>query len=151
INAELLMKETGAIAFSDIGDIIDASAVSPKLKPLSQIPEHARRAIAVYKVRRYTQGQGEVEVVEVRLWDKLSALDKLMKLFGLGHGVSPIKDILYILGKCNPDLAAAATRLLMDKVMARRKGMPPPEPNNPASKLFECPKPQSEANGPAGS
>lgn len=57
-----------------VGEILDFTGDVPKLKPACQIPEHARRAIASVKVKRYVEGTGdkarEVEVTEFTLWNK---------------------------------------------------------------------------------
>jgi phage terminase small subunit len=132
INAELLMRETGAVAFSDLGDVFDFSGERPKLRAARQIPPHARRAISSIKFKRYVDGRGEdardVEVVEVKFWDKLSALEKLMKVFGLGREPAPLQDIIHHLAMLNPEYAAEVRRIITEKVMSRRKGVPAPEP-----------------------
>lgn len=103
IKADDILSEALLVAKSDVGDILDFSGDTPRLRVPSAIPEKARRAISAVKVRRYTEGKGdaarEVEVTEFRLWDKLSALDKLMRHLGLlkeqvelsGPGGSPIQ------------------------------------------------------------
>jgi hypothetical protein len=66
---------------------LDFSGEEPKLKPANTIPLHARRAISSIKVRRHAEGRGdeahEVEVRELKLWNKLAALDKLGEHLGL--------------------------------------------------------------------
>lgn len=83
ITTETILAELAAIAFSDIGDIVDLTNGVPRMKEPGQIPEHARRALSAIKVRRYTEGHGddarEVEMIEFRHWDKVAALDKLAK------------------------------------------------------------------------
>jgi phage terminase small subunit len=133
INAEMLMKEAGAIAFSDIGDIFDFSGPVLKLKPMSEVPAHARRAIAVYKTRRYVEGRGEdareVEVIEIKFWDKLAALNALMKVFGLGQEPAALRDILEMLATVNDEVATALKKGLIERHMANRKGVPKPSDN----------------------
>jgi phage terminase small subunit len=86
-DASRTLEEVGALAFSDVGQILDFSGPVPRLRPGDEIPEAARRAIASIKLKRYTEGTGdqarEAEVVELRLWNKLGALEKLMKHLGL--------------------------------------------------------------------
>jgi phage terminase small subunit len=87
VEADDVLRELLLLARSDLGDVLDFSGQSVALRPACLIPEKARRAIASIKVRRHTEGRGDdalkVEVVEFKLWDKLSALDKLGKYLGL--------------------------------------------------------------------
>ena len=70
-------REIACIARSDIGDIIDMTGPAPRLRPVNEIPETARRAIKSVKVKRYVEGAGEnaseVELMEFTFWDKLAA------------------------------------------------------------------------------
>ena len=87
ITSDKALREVAAIAFSDIGDILDFTNGTPRLKPASEIPRHARRAISSMKIKREVEGKGdhaqEVEVIEFRFWNKNDALDKLMKHLGM--------------------------------------------------------------------
>lgn len=87
IDADSVVKELALVALSDVGDVLDFSQAEPRLRPANLIPEAARRAISSVKVRRYVEGSGEatrtVEVVEFKLWNKLTALAKLMPHVGL--------------------------------------------------------------------
>lgn len=87
IKAETTLRELANVAFSDIGEVMDFTGDTPKLKPAWQISEKARRALASVKVSRFINGTGEdakeVEVTEFKFWDKLSALEKLCKHLGL--------------------------------------------------------------------
>ena len=82
-----VLQEITALAFSDIGEVMDFSGDNPKLKAAKDISENTRRAISSVKVKRYTEGAGEaareVEVQEFRFWDKLTALEKLGKHLGM--------------------------------------------------------------------
>ncbi len=82
-----VINELRLLAFSDLGQILDFTDTDPKLKPVNQIPEAARRVLASMKVKRHLEGSGDdarmVEVVEFKLWDKLSALDKLARHLGI--------------------------------------------------------------------
>jgi len=86
IKPEDVWREWGHICRSYIGDIFDFSGLVPKLKPAGSIPESALRAIASMKVKRYMEGHGdsavEVEVTEVRFWDKPSTLSTVAKAMG---------------------------------------------------------------------
>jgi phage terminase small subunit len=87
VRADHVIRELALLAYSDIGQILDFSGETPRLRPASEIPESARRTISSVKVRRYLEGRGEeareVEVTEFKLWDKLSALEKLGKHLGM--------------------------------------------------------------------
>jgi phage terminase small subunit len=87
VEADDILREALLIARSDIGDILDFAGEQPRLRPAREIPERARRAIGSVKVRRHLEGAGddarEVEVTEFKLWDKLGAIDKLMRHLGL--------------------------------------------------------------------
>lgn len=82
-----VLTELSHVALSDIGDILDFTGTAPRLKLANEIPEHARRAIQSVKVKRYLEGAGEeareVEVIEFKLYDKNSGLDKVMRHLGL--------------------------------------------------------------------
>ena len=89
VNAERVIEELAAIAFSDIGDVFGADG---RILPLAEIPPQARRAIAVYKVRQQTRtrnGRGgekvmeSVEVIAVQLHPKVAALAALARYLGM--------------------------------------------------------------------
>lgn len=85
--ADDVLRELLRIAYSDIGDVLDFAGDAPRLRSARDIPDAARRCVSSMKVRRYTEGRGDnardVEVTEFKLWDKLSALDKLARHLGL--------------------------------------------------------------------
>lgn len=94
VDAHRIQAEYEAIAFSDIGDAFEAPLegeelppVLPRLKPVSRWPERFRRAVASIKVKRYVEGSEEnareVELLEFRLWPKVTALDGLREHMGL--------------------------------------------------------------------
>lgn len=89
VEADAVLRELLSVARSDIGEMMDFTAADglPRLRPVNQISESARRAISSFKVKRVWEGTGDdarpVDVVEFKLWDKLSALDKLGKHLGL--------------------------------------------------------------------
>lgn len=83
VTADRVVRELACLGFSDIGQVLDLTGETPRLRAPAEIPEAARRAIASVKVRRYTEGRGddalEVEVIEFKFWDKNAALEKLGK------------------------------------------------------------------------
>lgn len=87
VSAQDVIRELHRLAFADIGQVLDFSGPTIKLRPGDQITEDARRTLSSVKVRRQTEGTGDdaldVEVTEFRLCDKLGALEKLGRHLGL--------------------------------------------------------------------
>jgi phage terminase small subunit len=108
ITADRVLQEIALLAFSDLGEVLDFSGDSVRLRPGAAIPEAARRAISSVKVKRYAEGHGddarEVEVTEFKLWSKDAALAKLAQHLGMlkqqhehsGPGGAPIGVQVYI-------------------------------------------------------
>ncbi len=83
ITAERVMLEIARVGVSDIGVLFDESS---KLRPVKDLPPDARAAVASIKTLKtnVVSGDGQQEETrEVKLWDKLSALNLLAKHFGL--------------------------------------------------------------------
>lgn len=84
IRAEAVLQGLAAIGFADITDYLDERG---RLKPTTEWPKNAGKLIASVKTKQYVEGTGDdakpVETVEIKLWDKVAALDKLAKHFGL--------------------------------------------------------------------
>lgn len=82
-SAEQVLNELALIALSDIGEVLDFTGPTLRMRAPCDIPERARRAIASIKIKRQIEGRGdlahEVEFVEFKLWNKDAALDKLGK------------------------------------------------------------------------
>lgn len=87
ISAARVFEEMKHLAFSDIGEILDFTGDTVRLRIAKDIPEAARRAIAAMKCKRYTEGKGEgareVEIIEFKFWSKSDALEKLGRHLGL--------------------------------------------------------------------
>lgn len=102
VTADQVLAEVDALATSDIGDIVEFSSEHGiRFKPTDDIPEHARRAIASVKVKRYPHRDDPSEtydLVEFKLWDKNAALRLALQHRGLltekhehtGKGGAPI-------------------------------------------------------------
>ena len=70
------------MAFSDVGACFDQG----DLRPLADMSPEVRSTVASLKVvkRNLTTGDGVVDTIhELKLWDKLRALEMLAKHFGL--------------------------------------------------------------------
>jgi len=78
ISLDRVLKEIAAIAFVDPSDIWDDDG---NMKPIGQIPEHARRAIVGLE-KKVVTGASFEETIKAKLADKNAALDKLMKHLG---------------------------------------------------------------------
>lgn len=95
VDADKAVRELLMLAHSDIGDVLDFSGKQPVMRDAHTIPERARRAISSVKVKRTVEGSGEdkkeVEIIEFKFWDKVSALDKLLKHLGIDRNGSAKK------------------------------------------------------------
>lgn len=83
LTAERTLEEYRRLGFSDVGSLFDELG---RLKPLKDLPREVRAAIASVKVtkKNLTVGDGlQDDVVEIKLWDKVRALESLAKHFGL--------------------------------------------------------------------
>lgn len=83
LTAARTLEELRRLAFSDIGDLFDANG---RLRPLKDIPPTLRACIASVKTtkKNLTAGDGiQEDVVEVRLWDKIRAIEMAAKHHGL--------------------------------------------------------------------
>jgi phage terminase small subunit len=85
-------RELMVMAYSDIGDILDFRGDEITLRRASEISARALKTIERIKLKRRLEGNGPsvVEVIEVKLWNKVWALGKLFKHLGLdGRKKSP--------------------------------------------------------------
>jgi len=81
IEADVVLRELLYLARSDLGELFDEAG---QLRPLAEIPEHARRAIASIEVEELMGGSGPDRgqigwIRKVRLWNKPQALELLGK------------------------------------------------------------------------
>lgn len=96
VNADDVLREILRIATADIAAAFDADG---KLRPLDEIPEDTRRAIAGVEILEEWGGAGESRSLigytkKIKFWDKVRALELLgkhLRLFGTGEdGDSPV-------------------------------------------------------------
>ena len=85
LTADDVLAELVRIARVDIGEAYDEKG---RLRPLKDIPEDVRRAIAGVEVVELFEGAGEErvqsgELKKLKLWDKVKALELLAKHLGL--------------------------------------------------------------------
>jgi phage terminase small subunit len=81
IKAERVLAELAALAFSDLGQVLDFAGNELQLRRPGDIPESARRALPV-------------DLIEFKLWDKRAALVDLGKHLGLWKERDPLEVLL---------------------------------------------------------
>lgn len=100
VDAERVVRELGFIAFSDIRDLFQGNW---RPRSWEDIPPATRRAVAAMKVRvvrRRRIGCGDdaveetVELIEVRMANKVRALDMLARQLGLYQELPPLEVVL---------------------------------------------------------
>jgi len=84
IDEDRIAQELGAIAFFDPIELLDDDG---NLKPISEIPEHTRRAMSGVDIYEIYTGIGEARkkigaVKKAKIISKREALDSLAKLLG---------------------------------------------------------------------
>ena len=77
-----MLEELRRIAFSDVGEMFDEAG---QLRNIEDLPPEVRSALSSLKIVRKTGGGPDSGacVYELKLWDKLKALEILAKHFGL--------------------------------------------------------------------
>lgn len=117
-SADRVIREIALLAYSDIGNIIDFTGDSIKLKNGRDITPAARRTISSVKVKRHFEGRGddarEVEIIEFKLWDKTSALEKLARHINLYREREPLE---VLLASLPADLANAIRESLQRAIL----------------------------------
>ncbi len=79
-SADDIISQLAAIARADIADYIDVVDGNAVVKPLSLIPPRKRAAVALIKNGTGSKG------AEIKLYDKMHALELLGKYFGIFDG-----------------------------------------------------------------
>ena len=74
-----VVSEVVAIAFANITDVVDFDANGVNVKSSAQISNRAKSSLQSVKFTTIESKSGTIRSVEVKMHDKLSALDKLMK------------------------------------------------------------------------
>jgi phage terminase small subunit len=114
VQADAVLRELMFVAFSDIGKVLDFSADDVPLRP--GLRAKARRAIKSLRRKRRRGGAGDpwqVEELEVVLWDKVQALDRLGRHLGLWQERPALEALLDGLDPCVAGpLREALARLL---------------------------------------
>jgi hypothetical protein len=103
VDADMVVRELSAIAFYDVRELFEevemqpATVTSPaytaiRLKPTKDWSPQVARAVASLKVRRYSNPENPVkdhDVIEIKLANKLPALELLAKMTGAIPKESP--------------------------------------------------------------
>jgi phage terminase small subunit len=113
------------VAFSDIGDpnggILDFSGDQPTFRPARQVSRGCRKAVASWAVTERVIGHGGDAVTETKtkftLWNKVQALDKLMRHLGLLKEKEPLEAFL---ARLPSELAASLRGLLLTDLQQGR-------------------------------
>lgn len=113
VEAERVLAELAAVAFSDVGEVIDLASFCLR----ARISPAARRSIASLKVRtdtrKHAKGVTVRQTVEVRFHSKAEALEKIARHLGLFRELPPLEMILALL----PPALAAAVRAELAEVL----------------------------------
>ncbi len=78
INADRVLRELAKVAFADIGNVVDDTGALRQ-----DITEEDRAAIASIKVKSSETDSGSSEEREIKLYDKLRALDLIGRHLGM--------------------------------------------------------------------
>jgi len=92
ITAADVVRELSYLGFSDVGDVFNFVGDQLEMKPPSEIPESARRAIQSIKVRRI-KGQSLCEVVELKFADKRASLELIGRHLGIFAERPPVSPV----------------------------------------------------------
>lgn len=74
-----IVEELAIIAFSDIGDLVSSGPGGPTVRAFKDLPPVQRRAVSWISITRNAHGGS----VRFGMHDKMAALDKLCRLFGI--------------------------------------------------------------------
>ena len=76
-----IIEELATLAFADIWDLVVSGPDGLMVKPLDDLPPAQRRAVVGMSISRTAYGG----TIRLKMHDKIRALDKLCRLFGLYH------------------------------------------------------------------
>jgi phage terminase small subunit len=94
----VVLNEVTRIALAQITDVCHFNADGIRIKTSDELSDRARSAIKSVKVtERYDEAGGRSVTTEVRMYDKLSALDKLMRKLRLYPSTEPILGAINLL------------------------------------------------------
>lgn len=81
-----VLTELRTIGFSNIADVFQTTPFGVRIQSPDQLPRAVSAAIKSVKIKRHVEGRGEnaeeFEMMEIQFYDKLGALEKLMRYHG---------------------------------------------------------------------
>lgn len=80
IDNTAVLDEFSYVAFSDIRSFLDKAG---RLLPVTAWPEGTARAVQSFKIRQIVDGGEPAEIIELKFWPKLPALESLSRHLGL--------------------------------------------------------------------
>ncbi len=104
VSADEVIRELARIAFSDVLELYDPT--TQQLRHPRYIPYDTRKVVSSIRVSRSrvsrsTNGRTRTtqtdQIIEYKLWDKNTALAKLMKHLGLENELTPLEALLALL------------------------------------------------------
>lgn len=108
LEVDALIQELMLVAFQDIGEMVEDDG-DPL--PISELPDKARKAISGIRKRTYKEGHS----VEIRTYDKLDAIEKLMRYLGAYEADNRQKSELEIRQKSTEEL-----KIMLANIRKRR-------------------------------
>jgi len=78
VTIDMIIGELKELGFSNIADFM----VNGKMLPLAEVAKNKLKAVSQVKLTRSVNGDDKREIIEFKLYDKLSALDKLARHLG---------------------------------------------------------------------
>ena len=78
VTIDIIIAELKELGFSNISDFMH----NGKMLPLAEVAKDKLKAVSQVKLTRSVNGNDKREIIEFKLYDKLSALDKLARHLG---------------------------------------------------------------------
>ena len=78
VTVDMIIEELKELGFSNIADFMHDG----KMLPLAEVAKNKLKAVSQVKLTRSVNGNDKREIIEFKLYDKLSALDKLARHCG---------------------------------------------------------------------
>lgn len=113
-----IVEELAILAFADLADVLVDGPDGPTLRPLATLGPAQRRALSRITIRRTAKGA----TARVGLHNKLAALDKLCRLFGIfAEGKDADRPDLAEIGAAMSDVERAQRLVAMLKSLEAAK------------------------------
>ncbi len=96
VTRERIVAEAARLAFSDVRQLFDSDG---NLKQIKDLDDAAAAAVAGVELTVAGNGDDVVMTKKIKLWDKNSAIDKLLKHLGMEGGESTPKGVVIVPAK----------------------------------------------------